>query len=312
MNFNEDPLSQIYFCKFCNKNTKTSILDQDLICAICGFVVEQNINMLQSQTIGDNSTLVDNTNDYSPSIAESKDYGGNYVNFNLVNSLKRTIQRSRSNTTYNRARLKGILELERIVKVMDLPVQLEEKVTSEFLRFNKEGVFRNRNIYSCIAVLISIVASSMDIPLSLTEILNNSLTTKKKFNNDYFYIYHLYDQAKPTSAKIESHYQKYLSYVQQWENYDFFEKDIKKIIEKIDLFSNSGREGIVTSGTLIYVLLRYFKYPYLENILKTIVINRLTLKNCWKKLIKEYSFLKKYDFEIPEVGQDEVTLSIPN
>ena len=285
------------YCKLCEKENPYLIEDCEKLCTVCGLVIEKEIEWVQSFDYQSNSTQIDQTQLYDtrPGIKNYKDHGGKKVNYEMANSLKRTIQRTKTNNTIERTKFKGILECERIVRLLDLPAHIESQILKKFLQFNKAGHLKNKNTYSCIAGLIYITCNKNNIPLSLNELLKNSVVNKKKFNADYFYLYHLYESAGPTSAKVEAHLKKYLSNVISWSNYDKFCEELDQCVKVVDLHSKFGRQGMVTSGTLIYALLRHYKYPHIENVLSQLNINRLTLKNCWKNLLEQHSYLRQYE-----------------
>lgn len=292
-------------CSFCSKKSKPIFSDGELLCAKCGLVLENNLDWTSSY-IGQNNTSVDHSvYDSAPTIVQYKDSAGKNVNLNLANSLKRTMQRTRVNTTYDRTKLKGLLEIDRLTHLLDLPAQIESIVIKVFLDFNKKGYFRNKNTYSCIAALIVIIANKHNIPLALVEILKLVVVPKRKFNQDYFYLYHLFETAGPTSASVDMHLKKYLSYVKPWNGYTEFKIALDLCIEQTNLYAKIGRSAIVNSGTLIYMLLKYYEYPNTEDLLKQLVINRLTLKNCWKTLLLNYPSLVPYNIE-----QGDPTLDI--
>lgn len=290
-------IPELITCSFCNKESRPTFNDGELLCAKCGFVLENNLDWTSSY-IGQNNTSVDHSvYDSAPTIVQYKDSAGKNVNLNLANSLKRTMQRTRVNTTYDRTKLKGLLEIDRLVHLLDLPNQIETIVIKVFLDFNKKGYFRNKNTYSCVAALIVIIANKYNIPLALVEILKLVVVPKRKFNQDYFYLYHLFETAGPTSASVDMHLKKYLSYVKPWAKSKEFKLALDLCVEQTNLYAKIGRSAIVNSGTLIYMLLKFYEYPHTEDLLKQLVINRLTLKNCWKTLLLNHTLLLKYNIE---------------
>ena len=289
--------SQLIICKFCNKNSKPVFIQGELLCPNCGLVQDYNLDWASNYIAQSNSSVDHAMYDSNPTILQYKDSSGKNVNYYFANSLKRTMQRTRVNTTYDRTKLKGMIEIDRLVKLLDLPPTIESSVIKTFLDFNKKGYFRNKNTYSCVAALIVIISNKNNIPLALVEILKLIVVPKRKFNQDYFYLYHLFETAGPTSASVDKHLQKYISYVKDWPHYKEFRVALDFCVEHTNLHSKVGRSAIVNSGTIIYMLLKFFKYAYTEQVLKQLVINRLTLKNCWKNLIQEYPELKKYNTE---------------
>lgn len=291
MNYNtsKDPCT---FCGFFEERFD----GQDLICVKCGFVRKQNFNSDIELTpcFDTTSSIVDNgKNNFN--LPSEKDGGGSYVNTKLLNFLKKSLQKNKRNTTCCRTRIKGLLELQRICKVMQIDSTLQRSTANLFELYNKKGFLKNRNVYSCVAVLLAISAGQLDMPYSLVEILKNSLVSKKKFNTDYFALYHMQQKASPMTARTQTYYRKFVSYVKKWANYEEFMKSLDELVEKLLVFKKVGREGIVQSGTLIYMLLKYYDYPYIDFLLKELLINRLTLKNCWNKLKEKHEFLSKYE-----------------
>lgn len=289
--------SNLVTCKFCNSTGKPTFSEGELLCSSCGYVLETNLDWTTSYVGQTNTSVEHSVYDTAPTIVQYKDSAGKNVNLNLANSLKRTMQRTRVNTTYDRTKLKGLLEIDRLVHLLDLPAHIESMVIKLFLDFNKKGYFRNKNTYSCVAALIVIIANRYNIPLALVEILKLIVVPKRKFNQDYFYLYHLFETAGPTSASVDMHLKKYLSYIKPWPNLKQFKKELDVCVELTNLYAKVGRSAIVNSGTLIYMLLKYFEYPFCEDLLKQLVINRLTLKNCWKTLLINYPQLSKYNIQ---------------
>jgi len=218
-----------------------------------------------------------------------KDYAGKKVNSMVYNDLKKVMQKTKVSNTISRTKYKATLEIQRICKLLDLPQQVIEECIKEYSWFNERNKLRNRNVYSCVCCIVSIVCARNEFPISVGEILKCSVITKRKFNSDYFYIAHLYESAPITTARKSQYLQKYLNNVERsWTNYQSFKKKLTEISTKIGLFQIFGREGIVYSGTLVYYLLRYYKYQKKDLLLKIIITNRLTLKNCWTNFLSTH------------------------
>ena len=290
--------SDLKTCPFCNQKRKTTNIDGQLLCTVCGCVIEKNLSWAPSYMSQLNSTSEHPYYDSSPTISNYKDSGGKLINYAVANSLKRTLQRNKINTTHDRTKLKGLLEIERLSRLLDLPTSIENAVTDKFVEFNRAGYLRNKNTYSCVAALFAIICNRANVPVAMVEILKLTVVTKKKFNQDYFYLYHLFDKASPTSANIDMHLNKYLSYVRDWPQKAKFLNTVLQCAELIGLYSKVGRSGIVHSGTLVYIFLKYYNYSSCEEVLKLLIINRLTLKNCWKNLCLDYPELKIYGGDV--------------
>ena len=291
-------LKDIYkFCIFCQKEQLMKV-EQQYLCTICGCVVDQKNDWSNGVSAQANTSVEHLLYDMTPGIAKYKDHSGKSINYSIASSLKRTIQRTKSNTTFNRTRLKGLLEIERLSKLLDVPPTIENQIIDKFIEFNSKGYLRNKNTYSCVAALYSIIANRNNVPLSIIQILKNSVVSKKKFNSDYFFLLHLFEKAGPTSASIDTHLSKFLSYVElaKWSQKELFLKALDQCIQITDLYSQIGREGIVCAGTLVYMLLKYYQYDYCEQALKLIFINRLTIKNCWRNLLIRHPILEKYAY----------------
>ena len=282
------------YCTFCKEEREIILLEDQYVCKLCGFVVEKKINWVHGYEAQSNSTMETSLYDGRPTISLSKDNMGKKINLKMASSLLKTLQRTRVNTTCGRNRLKGLLEIERLSKLLDISPYIQNIIIEKYVEFNDKGFLKNKNIYSCVAGLLSIIVNIHDIPIPVSEILKNSVISKKKFNQDYFYLFHLFDKASPTSAKMETHISKYISYVKDWPEYESFKKILDEALQVTQVKLKIGREGIVITGTLIYVLLKHFKYPYLEEILNLLLLNRLTLKNCWNTLVQEHPYLKVY------------------
>ena len=282
------------FCEFCNKNTKFRISGNEYVCNDCGFVFEDREGFVETSSVKLHATEDQSLYDNTPNIAEYRDNFGKNIDYNLVKSLKRTIQKTKVNSSCSRSKMKGLYEIERLGNVLDLNKQTENKIIEQFLYFNKKSVFKNKNMHSCIAALTSIICNRTGIPLSITEILKYTSVTKTKFNMDFFYLMHLFDTPGPTCAPIRAHLKKYLSFISPWQNEKQFYTTLNLALDKTEVLEKEGREGIVGVASIIYMLLKYYAYPYCDVMLKHLIINRLTIKNAWKLITQQFPELSLY------------------
>lgn len=282
------------YCKFCEKETTLRLSGDEYVCKYCGFVFEEKTIYSECSSVKLHATEDQPLYDNTPNVADYKNNFGKSVNSNLIKSLKRTIQKTKLNTSYSRSKMKGLYEIERLSNVLDLNKQTEIKITEKFLEFNKKSVFKNKNMHSCIAALTSIICNRTQVPLSITEILKQTSVPKTKFNMDFFYLMHLFETPGPTCAPTRAHLKKYLSFISSWDQEQIFNETLKEILDKTKVLDKEGREGIVGVASIIYILLKYYQYPFCDVMLKHLIINRLTIKNAWKLMVQEYPELEIY------------------
>jgi len=275
-------------CPFCGTQTQLIYSFQEKSCKYCGYIFEdfkyiektaKNVTQYCSANSVDYDCILStNTRTLTKRSKQNKQHEQN---------LKKTLQKGRRSSTYGRTKLKGLVELERMCRLLDLPLEIAKQVKEQFSLYNRRGLLRNRNIFSVIAGLITITANKVKLPLSLVEILKDAGITKKKFNTDYFYLYHLGLAAAPTCTESPAHLKKYISFLKDWPGKNKCILEINKLAKLLKINQLTGREGIVLSGTLVYIISKCLEYPQPQQLLKNIVINRLTLKNCWKDLFKK-------------------------
>jgi transcription initiation factor TFIIIB Brf1 subunit/transcription initiation factor TFIIB len=297
----QDNLLKVLYCPFCKTQRQTKKSDKQVLCDKCSCVLQQEKEYLECEQIKeiDTSTQSESKafNLGLPTTSSNlgSDYTGKPTSSHLSTLLKRTALRANSCSTLEKNRFKGSLEIARICKALGVPEKMQSKIHQYYTEFSNSGKLRNRNIHSCALSLIVIVCNFNNVPLSISEALKQSGVSRKKFNKDYFYLYYLFEKAGPTSAEAEAHLKKCMSYVMDsWVRKAEFVKTLEKIVRVIDFHSLEGREAIVVAGSLCYHLLKYYGYPHIDKFLKSIVVNRLTLKNKWDILLVDHPFLTRF------------------
>ena len=292
-----------FACPFCQTERQLilDVINQEYICSVCKMIHSEKITWVgpsfdSSSTFTDAELASSTTAGSNNSNMNKTDFSGKKVKASVYNELKSGIQKSKNSTSINRTKHKALTEIQRLTKILNLDESITRECIQEYNKFNEAGHFRNRNIYSCVCSIVSIISARNDCPISIGQILKHSIITKGKFNTDYFYITRLYSKAPVTTASTKKFLERYISYLEpSWSEYDQFIKTIEECAENINLFNKIGREGIVTTGTLVYYILKYYKYPKKDVLVKAIITNRLTLKNCWADLLTKYPSLKQYD-----------------
>ena len=303
---NNEELESLY-CVICKKKLKseaeTIIYQNEICCALCGCIVSENktfVSCISSKaknisTSSTGSMREDTiTEDYEIGLSTSidtkfKDYTGKsfFTKENL--SLKKTALRAKSNTSIERNIFKGYLESQRLAKKLAIPSYVIKEVTDTYNKFSKSNFLKNKNVNSCIICLLVILCNKYNIPLPINEALKETNVTRKKFNRDYFNIYYLFEKANPTAAVYKPYVEKLKSLIlDSWPKKKEFNDKIDDIVKQGPLNYLEGRDTIVVTGTLFYALLKAMDYPLFAKFLKGLSLNRLTLKNRWAIICKQW------------------------
>ena len=307
------------FCLFCAKNlVSTEIIksNEELLCANCGFVLKEEhtytdvpestlLNKANSNTIHSWKEDLPTTSyelGLSTSIDKNcKDHTGKSFLTKSNLNLKKTSLRAKSTTSVERNSFKGYMEAVRLGKALDIPSHVIKKVIDTYYAYSKQGVLKNRNVNSCIVCLLVIFCNHYDVPLPINEALKETTVSRKKFNKDYFNLYYMFEKATPSSANVSAYLEKLESNISSsWQYLKQFKKIMEEIKEK-GVFQNiEGRDAIVTTGSTTYVILKHLRYPFLDSFARSLVLNRLTIKNKWLSLIQRWPFLNKYNLPLQE------------
>lgn len=306
--------TSILYCQFCKTNVdknKTIKSEHELLCGTCGFVLQeehQYLDLTETATGKkmSNSTTTNWKDDLAPYAsydlglsttmdASCKDHSGrSYLTKSNLN-LKKTSLRAKSTTSIERNSFKGYMEAIRLGKALYIPNTIVKEVIDTYNKYSKQELLKNRNVNSCIVCLLVIYCNAYNIPLPISEALKETTVSRKKFNKDYFNLYYLFENASPTGAKVSAYLEKLLSHINNsWPDFDLFKTRLQEL-EELGLFENlEGRDVIVTTGTVTYMLLKFMGYPLLDIYAKKLILNRLTIKNKWAILTSKWPILLKY------------------
>lgn len=307
-----EPVNKLY-CLFCKKEvleSETLKSENQLLCSTCGYVLSEEILYLDTTESPLNNIMPISNADWKEEIRSNvsydiglctsidpycKDHSGKSFLTKSNISLKKTALRAKSASSAERNNFKAYVEAIRLGKALDLPQNIIKKVIDTYSEYSKKGVLKNRNVNSCIVCLLVIFCNANDVPLPVSEALKETTVSRKKFNKDYFNLYYLFEKAVPTGAKVAAYLQKLESHVEnKWSKFSKFQQILKKVKEEGIFDYLEGRDAIVTTGAITYMILKHLKYPYLELYAKKLVLNRLTIKNKWAVLLDRWPLLKNY------------------
>jgi transcription initiation factor TFIIIB Brf1 subunit/transcription initiation factor TFIIB len=306
-----------FMCPFCNKQRTLIIVDPannpEEICSVCGYVnqtkqdwIYQNLDQKSS---GSKDSIPEMYN-YRHYTYSNRDYSGRKISSNFTNTLNNTYLRTKSFSSKQRSKFKGLVELSRLYKQMNIHQTLVNEVNERYLDLNHNGCIKNRNVYAiCIALLV-VVANFENVPLTIGEALKHTTVSRKRFSKEYFYLLSLFPDSKPNCASGDRHLEKFLSFIEpSWKLKTKVSKQIPYVMESINFSALQGRTAVISCGSVIYHILKYYNYEYLESFVKYLFINRLTLKNCWAQLLKDHPFLERYHLVEKQNSSAQVELN---
>lgn len=309
-----DPTT-VYYCGFCKRvltDSEIHKVDNEYLCRLCGFVLREDISYVNDPETPLISALSSDLNignwkdessashTYDLGLATTidsnfKDYTGRSFVTKSNLTLKKTSLRAKTNTSVERNIFRGHMEAIRLGKTLNIPVHVIKDVIKTYNEFSKAGYLKNKNVNSCVICLLVLFCDKHSIPLPIIEVLKETSVSRKKFNKDYFNIYYLFERAIPTGAKADAYLYKLVSAVSSdWPLLIQFKLILEKLKKEGVFLYMEGRDAIVTTGTVVYMVLKHLKYPHLDTYLKDLIINRLTIRNKWHCLIKKWPILADY------------------
>ena len=292
------PTEQIY-CENCLAYCKLSVSDGEYFCSKCGLVAENYTEITLGKPDSNSSAnYSDLTRKEQYSFSNSsdhagKDFAGKRVSKSTLAQLtyhEKTLEANCASLK-ERAASKGLLQVLKHCKNLALSKQVTEKVCETYRYLSGKGHLKGRHILGSILALVIIVANSLNCPISVAEILKDNNVLRRRFNKEYYHLYSLFQEV-PKVAAAESYFQKYVSYISPFENYQLAKNEAIKTLENINYNTMQERIAMVTVGTILYQALKKYRYPALEKFLRKILINRLTIKTTWDRLLTAHPQLK--------------------
>ena len=209
-----------------------------------------------------------------------------------LSDLLDSSRKAKACSALSKNKFRGILEIQRLCNLLQLPPFIEPVTRANFIKFSNEGHLKGRNLYSCILSFLVICAAEENIPLSINEALKTSNVSRRRFNRDYYAIYNLYSSAPKISAESKVYLAKHLNFIDHnWEKYPLFYKKLQEVLKKLEVEAMVGRIAIVTSVAVIYELLKINQYSKVDQFLNQVSINKVTLNSRWAELLSKNSFL---------------------
>lgn len=288
-----------FYCNNCCNYCKLDHSEGEYYCSRCGLVAQNYTDITSgypdsslAMHYSDLSAKKKATACFSTSFSNSsehsaKDFSGKKVSKSSLAELsyhQRAIESSYASLK-QRTAIKGLIEVNKHCKALSLPKNVTDKVHETYKEFSASGYLKGRHILGSILALIVIVANSLDCPVAVAEVIKDNQILRRRFNKEFYHLYSLFKEV-PKVASSGAYFQKYSSYIAPFPAQQLVKRDALKILETLNYESMQQRSAMVTVATILYYVLKRYRYPALEKFLKKIFINRLTIRNAWEDLMK--------------------------
>lgn len=274
------------YCEKCRIG-KLILEDQQYVCNNCGEVSKdfvfaepsQNLtrvlaegNLVSCFDLG-LSTIVDKS---------GKDACGKKIGGVTIKKLVDSAQKVKICNASQKNKLRAFLEIQRLCKILNLAEVVKIETKKLYTQLSGKKIFKNRNLYACLAALIYTTASGKNLPITLNDVLKVTQISRRSFYRAYHLICVNFAQAPDLTAPIGTFLERYFAVIPENE---FKEKLIDKTIEhldKLDYKKEKGRSAITIAVTVIYNNLVAFPAITQESFLKKVSINKSTCENVWR------------------------------
>lgn len=217
------------------------------------------------------------------------DYAGRKIKSKHLTDLLDSSHKAKASTAVEKNKFKGILELQRICGLLDLPAIIQERTKETFLDFTQRGLLKGKHLYSCMYAILMITACEQEYPLSLKQILKYTAVSRKRINSDFYTVFQLYKSAPRIGLDARTHLQELYRMVDyHWEGYDRFRKDVQSTLKTINHDSYHGRSALVVGVLVCYLVLKYHGYSENDKFLKQTSLGRSTLVQKLSELKYKY------------------------
>jgi transcription initiation factor TFIIB len=290
-------------CPHCgSKKLLTDKKRGETFCLNCGAVLEQEIDVGQEWTAGEDSegkaragapiSWGEATRGLSTQIGSLSDTGK--MTKRQRDKLKRLQQEhQRSKTKVERNVQHGLIELRRFASLLNLPNDIAEEAARNYRMAVEKNLIRGRTIESVVVGIIYIILRQFNIPRSLNEVTQNTNTPKHDVVRAYKFI------ARSLGLKLQPSGPE--DYVPKFANRLNLSAQVQTEAIRIlrdakvaELMSGRGPIGLAAAALYIAALLKGVKMTQ-RQISDAVGVTEVTIRNRYKELIEALNLTEKLE-----------------
>lgn len=273
--------------------------DSELVCGVCGTVIEAVLNMGQE------------SNTYTPGQANQKVRTGAPINLRIhdgglatviggsrsgsrrvpdaeawqrVNYLRKWNQRVRIATTPERTLAAGLSELTKLCTALSLPSNVRDTASVVYRRAIKRRLIRGRSIVNVSAAAVYLSCRQCGVPRTLDQIATLSGSSKKEIGRAYRLLFNELNVYVPPSARI-SYAAMFVNRLSVSGKAERIAINILNLAKEMRLTSGRGPAGIAAASTYIATVVTNERKTQRE-IAEMANVTEVTIRNRYKELLE--------------------------